>query len=469
MFKLLIYNALLIVLPFFFFSCSKEESAITDNEVEENEMIINDDAFYVAPNGNDENPGTYDQPWATWGKAFTSTSVNAGDVVYFRGGIYKITVTDGRGYNVTRTGTSANWILYSNYPGEVPVLDCSNADPGSWNHNMGVTASTYSGANYIIFKGLTIRNVHQLHNDHEIAATGFTCENGNFRFENCTAYNIDGHGFDSFFYKGYPDVDGNHNFINCDAYNCSNPYAVSPAMPGNAGVGFNSQNWYGTEGHAYVKYCRAWKCGDQGFSWNGEHYCEVDGCWSFYNGLLQGDGFGFKLGWHDRVYGGVNVVVKNSVAAFNRAGGMTTNDSQGVASGMNIYNNTIYYNGYKGGSYSYIYGTYIYNTPDTYEKELGRIFRNNLFYGNEGGSIYLQNGAGYTHSNNSWDASVKITREDFQSIDSTGITGPRQPNGSLPDLNFLKLAKESDLINAGTDTGQPFLGKAPDLGAFERE
>jgi hypothetical protein len=52
-------------------------------------------------------------------------------------------------------------------------------------------------------------------------------------------------------------------------------------------------------------------------------------------------------------------------------------------------------------------------------------------------------------------------------MDSTGCTGSRQQNGSLPNINFLKLAATSDLINAGTDVGIAYSGSDPDLGAYE--
>jgi len=44
---------------------------------------------------------------------------------------------------------------------------------------------------------------------------------------------------------------------------------------------------------------------------------------------------------------------------------------------------------------------------------------------------------------------------------------PRQPDGSLPQNDFLRLRKNSKLINKGTEAGFPYKGKAPDLGAFE--
>lgn len=44
---------------------------------------------------------------------------------------------------------------------------------------------------------------------------------------------------------------------------------------------------------------------------------------------------------------------------------------------------------------------------------------------------------------------------------------PRKADGSLPDINFMKLAPGSDLIDAGINVGLPFSGSAPDLGFSE--
>ncbi|HQK69456.1 MAG TPA: SwmB domain-containing protein, partial [Bacteroidales bacterium] len=434
--------------------------------------------YYVATNGKDSNPGSFSQPWGTWGKAFTSTSVKAGDTIFIRGGVYNITVNNGSGYRVTRAGTADNLIVYSNFPGEIPILDCSNVQTTT-QYPVAVQASTSDGANYVKFIGLTVRNHPQYRKDVMTWVKGFGCENGFFTFENCTAYNIEGHGFDSYFYNGYPIVNGAHTFINCDAYVCYNPEVISGYLPGNAGVGFNSQNWYGTEGHAYAINCRAWECGDQGFSWNGEHYCEAVGCWSFNNGKLQGDGHGFKLGWHDREYpaaGRLNVVNKNCIAAYNRASGMTTNDSgEGIATGMNIYNNLIYHNGYSDHpSWRYQYGLYVYNTPDDDSDELLRIFRNNICFDNAYGEVYVASGAYYTHSHNSWDGGATITAADFKALPESQVAGisllssPRNQDGSLPDLgDYFQLADNSDAIDAGLNVGIPFAGEAPDLGFLE--
>ena len=61
----------------------------------------------------------------------------------------------------------------------------------------------------------------------------------------------------------------------------------------------------------------------------------------------------------------------------------------------------------------------------------------------------------------------KPRMHDFESISIEELKASRQADGSLPDVNFLKLKENSDLIDKGIDVGLPFLGKAPDLGAFE--
>jgi uncharacterized protein YjdB len=149
---------------------------------------------------------------------------------------------------------------------------------------------------------------------------------------------------------------------------------------------------------------------------------------------------------------------------------MTTNDDgYDVVCKMNIYNNTIYHNGYYKDRSGYIYGIYVENTSGSNDDELARIFKNNISYANEYGAVYALNGALYTHAYNSWDnpPGVTMTDADFISVDSTGLSGPRQTDGSLPVTNFLRLARGSDLIDAGTNVGFPFSGSAPDLGAFE--
>ena len=42
-----------------------------------------------------------------------------------------------------------------------------------------------------------------------------------------------------------------------------------------------------------------------------------------------------------------------------------------------------------------------------------------------------------------------------------------EPNGDLPDINFMRPKKGSVMIDTGVEVELPFSGKKPDLGAIE--
>ncbi len=79
--------------------------------------------YYVSPQGNDSNPGTFSQPWRTINKA--ANTVSPGDQVYLRGGTYIEYVT------IARSGTQGKPIQFYAYPGETPVMDGQNKLPNS--------------------------------------------------------------------------------------------------------------------------------------------------------------------------------------------------------------------------------------------------------------------------------------------------------------------------------------------------
>ncbi|MCD4697953.1 MAG: right-handed parallel beta-helix repeat-containing protein, partial [Bacteroidales bacterium] len=75
------------------------------------------DTYYVAPYGDDNNPGTIAEPWATFTKA--NTVLQAGDTVFIREGTYNDRIEP------VNSGTPGNYITYMAYPGETPVIDRS--------------------------------------------------------------------------------------------------------------------------------------------------------------------------------------------------------------------------------------------------------------------------------------------------------------------------------------------------------
>ena len=70
-------------------------------------------------------------------------------------------------------------------------------------------------------------------------------------------------------------------------------------------------------------------------------------------------------------------------------------------------------------------------------------------------------------TNNSWQDGLSASSDDFVSIDMDLLLSPRSEDGSLPKIDYMYLKSGSDLIDKGTDIGLPFIGSAPDIGAFE--
>ncbi len=81
--------------------------------------------IYVAPNGDDSNPGTLAQPVKTLGKAqdlvrTLNGSMTSDITVYLRGGTYPVTSTVTFGN--ADSGTNGFYVKYMAYPGERPVI-----------------------------------------------------------------------------------------------------------------------------------------------------------------------------------------------------------------------------------------------------------------------------------------------------------------------------------------------------------
>jgi MYXO-CTERM domain-containing protein len=106
---------------------------------------------------------------------------------------------------------------------------------------------------------------------------------------------------------------------------------------------------------------------------------------------------------------------------------------------------------------------------------LAHILRNNISYTNK-----TSNMGGADTQFNTWDLNITPKASDFLNITDPSVSGtgqaieasspafgPRKADGSLPDVDFLKLAAGSQMIDKGTNVGLPFVGAAPDLGAYE--
>jgi len=466
--------------------------------------IVSGKTFYVATNGSDLHPGTISQPWGTWQKAFNTAK--AGDTVYFRGGVWYPTtyavgnaVTYIAAKNVTgvytgqirgNDGTRENPVCFFAYPpdyeaGNYPILDCSQVAMAGHYYNVGISIYV---TDWLHFKGLAVRNVYQpttpdpgFNNQYQVATGIGTYVCSNLTFENMIVHDVGGRAFSGAHVVGDYGIESDTTrWINCDAYNCID--SLSPE-PGNAADGWKIIGEYANEYKSGGLFefigCRAWNCSDDGFDPSGSIKVIFDNCWAFYNGHYGPvlDGNGFKSGgvFSKDILSYPTRIIKNCLAAYNVGYGIYDLEYAPYRrNNSRIYNNTIYKNGI---------GIHI-SSNENYPNSLS-VYNNNIIYGttqiDAGGRPYhLAVDCFYTESHNTWDYgkpgslprwvptdTVTVTDADFISLDSTGIRGRRKADGSLPDIDFLKLAAGSDLIDAGINVGLPYSGSAPDLGYAE--
>ncbi len=414
--------------------------------------------YYVSPTGSDAAAGTLTAPWATWHYAFSK--LNAGDILYVRGGTYFPVGTVSGGPTVGarisyKNGTSSSPILISAYGSEVPVMDCSKITQAGWKVGLYV-----DGCSYITFKGLTVSSMSE-RGETKYPADGWIGGGSkNITMEQCSVTRC-GSGF----------MWGSGNdyiyFTNCDSYNNADVLFGAGTSGGPGGYCDGFGNHQVTPGAHIIYYgCRAWNNSDDG--WDGmdsNGYITYTNCWAIDNGktlgdwtTVSGDGDGIKIGITPGAKeSGQQRILKNCLAVGNKLGGFDESQDNAANADEGLYNCTAYGNGRSG------FGFYQTNGSGI------ATLKNCVAYKNDIAGGYSQNvnlRSSSIVTNNSWQV-ASAADNDFLSLVSTAAKGPRKADGSLPDISFMHLASGSDLIDAGVNVGLSYSGNAPDLGAFE--
>jgi hypothetical protein len=433
-------------------------------------------AIYIAPYGNDQTGnGSEFYPYFTIGKA--EEDVLPGGTVYIRGGLYRYRLEDAendggthstwfRMFNPNKSGSDmAGHIKYFAYPGDPrPVFDMTAVNP------LGKRVQVfYVQGSYLHFKGFDIIGVQVNILDH----TQSECirnDGGSYNiYENIAMH--DGKGCGVYLLSG-----SNNLFLNCDVYN--NWDDVSEGGSGENTDGFGAHCTTGSTGNVFSG-CRAWANSDDGFDsiscWEGITW---DNCWSFYNGyshepdgsfVRRGNGQGFKVGgWgmspgeDESRFPAVTPrhTIQFCVSANNGTNGFDGNFQVGI--GSNFYNNTSFGNPQNFNMQArteYIMAD-IVSVPG-----YGHRLINNLSYKPGVAHIANVNLARSTVYNNSWNIEPGFTDDDFMSLDATELTKPRKSDGSLPDVNFMRLKPGGKLADRGvfirettSDKIDPFAG-----------
>ena len=121
---------------------------ITDDTVEhriDDLPVYDSNTFYVAPDGDDQNPGTKEYPFKTLERARQVVSsirekINEDIVVYLRGGNHYLTQPLELG--VDDSGTNGKMVRYEAYPGETPIIHGGTPVTGWEQHDGNIYKAT---------------------------------------------------------------------------------------------------------------------------------------------------------------------------------------------------------------------------------------------------------------------------------------------------------------------------------------
>ncbi|WP_436932536.1 right-handed parallel beta-helix repeat-containing protein [Halosimplex halobium] len=361
--------------------------------------------YYIDANGDDSNPGTESEPFATFAPLeYTGrTPLGAGDRVFVSGVIEE----NGTVTFWAQHGSESAPITIRSHPDQHGVVDFSNLSDG---HGFKIGSSSW-------FELLDLEVRHAP--DHNVHLQGGTSD--------VLVEGLDSHGMSRVDdYGSALNLSDAHNVTIRDCY-------LHDSGPDGAG---NSDGVHvvGGSSDVLVEDCVFDRCSDDGIDlWGAANgTATVRRCIATHSGYdadgnAVGDGNGFKMGGGDGT-GGHRfercVAYDNAQRGFND--NLTTEP-------QTVYNCTAWNNGSEGYRL----------TSATHE------VRNCISWENNGGTGMFDSA---DDQYNSWN--LTIDDPQFRSIDPASE-------------DFLHLSSDSPARDAGTDVGLLYTGSAPDLGAYE--
>lgn len=401
--------------------------------------------FYIAPGGDDRAAGTEESPFASLIPA--QKVIAAGDRVIFRGGVYKPSSEQSMGerssiyscaYILDKDGVEGKPITYMAYPGEQPIFDMSDYRP----EGKRVSVFYVSGS-WLHIKGL------------EVIGTQVTISDGSNTQSECFSnrggsHNVyedlkmhDGSAIGWYLVKG-----GNNLVLNCDAW-CN----YDKANGGGNVDGFGCHPSKGDTGNV-LRGCRSWWNSDDGFDLI--HSAEsvwIDNCWAFYNGYQPNtfksaaDGNGIKAGGYgmsenSKIPETIPMHrVTNCLAYYNKSAGLYANHHLG---GIEWVNNTGVHNRW---NYNMVNRQSAEDAVDV--SGYGHFLAHNVSFDPRDKDYYNMDFAKCTLINNSFGPKeLTLTTDDFESLDGEPLTSPRQADGTLPDILFVRPKSTSALYSS---------------------
>ena len=422
-------------------------------------------SIFMSTSGNDDSgDGSIENPYLSLMKCQEEAS--RGDIVYIRGGTYTnfdISLISST-YNYIHFFTKSG-ITYMSYNSEEVIFDFEFDT--KYNKKDGILRQRVAGfminegTEDLVFENFACTRIPTLTWDEIVAAKMsknltqsecFQSRGKNIRFNRIKAYNNYGIGFYFVGLKSY------NIAYRCDSYNNS---GIDSAIKGNAD-GFGA---HGT-GAEFIE-CRAWDNSDDNYDCINSYGRTIfDKCWAFTvnfkNTDIQ-DGNGFKVGgWGKSAdakklygpYSGENPpvhIVKNCLAAKNKANGFYCNHQPGQAAvwyNNRAFNNKANFDMTEGsetweldekGKVKDICGTrevLYFNFGHKYNTKLKTDCN---MYGTEA-NLFSAVIPDENNKFNSWNfRDITLSDDDFLSLDFKELANERGEDGSLPEVNFMKL------------------------------
>jgi RNA polymerase sigma factor (sigma-70 family) len=347
--------------------------------------------YYVAPTGDDTNPGTPARPFATMTRAVAKA--RPGQTVAVRGGTYHPTTT----IALTSSGTAGHRITVSNYRDEQPVFDGSGIPAAA-------TLIAQSGG-YVTVQGIEIVNS---------PGNPYVCTS--CHDDVLARLSVHGNARTGLVLHGA----GTHDNLILDS-DFSDNHETGSTGGYVDGLVFNDGSGSGNR----VRGCRIYDNSGDGVDLSGfGDAVTVEHSWAFGNGVnrwgiatFSSGGSGFKLGGD----AGLRVahVASNSAAWDNAGFGFTETGSSGTP---RLTNDTAYRNGAAG--FAFV--------------SSAAILQRNLALANHPDDWL---GSRARHTGNSWDQSG-WTAAALHTADADSATAPRRHDGQLPTTSFLGNSKD---------------------------
>ncbi len=159
--------------------------------------------YYVAPTGNDSDPGSEAQPWQTISKA--AETLVGGEIVYIKAGTYEEHVI------VQNSGSPDNYVVFSAFPGDTVILEGANLEIADGRTGLFLVR----GKSYVKAIGINVQNVGQDYARSYDQAGFMIQDSDNVEIRGCSTYNTFSSGIMT---RGSHDVviDGNEVRLACN-------------------------------------------------------------------------------------------------------------------------------------------------------------------------------------------------------------------------------------------------------------